>query len=453
MLFTEALKSNDPDEHFRQAMKTTQLKSRFLRYFSLFSFNNFLIMSKLNISFVRTHFPALATGWVFFDNAGGTQVAKQVGNKIQDYLYNTNVQLGASYEVSENSGERVNFAQQTWAEAIHAKNQKEVVLGSSTTALLQNLSRSLVQTFKPGDEVIVTNCDHEANIGPWIHMEKSGIVVKTWKLNPQTYSLDLDDLEKLMTKKTRLVAFTHVSNILGTINPVKEITRFIHDRGAMVCVDGVAYAPHRQVDVSDWDVDFYVFSLYKVYGPHYAMLYVKQKYLEKLPGINHFFIGNSEGAYKLQPGNVNYELSYGCTGITDYFDDVYKHHFEDKKLPLFQRMTRVFELIATHEEELARPIIEFLKNKVGVKIIGDKTADKNVRVPTISFVVKNRKSSEIPLLIDPHKIAIRWGDFYARRLIVDLGLFDQDGIVRISMVHYNTVEEVEQLITVLDKIL
>lgn len=410
-------------------------------------------MIKLKTSFIRGHFPALTGDWIFFDNAGGTQTAKQVGSKIQDYIFNTNVQLGASYEVSENSGERVDYAQQTWAEAINAKHTTEVVFGSSTTALLQNLSRSMVQTFTPGDEVIVTNCDHEANIGPWINMEKSGIVVKTWKVNPETYTLELDDLDKLMTEKTRLVAFTHVSNVLGTINPVKEITKFIHDRGAMVCVDGVAYAPHRSVDVTDWNVDFYVFSLYKVYGPHYALLYVKQNHLESLPGINHFFIGNSEGAYKLQPGNVNYELSFGCTGITDYFDDVYNHHFKDENLSFHQRLEKVFDLIAIHEEELAKPLIDFLSQKNGVKIIGNPTADKNLRVPTISFSIDGVKSSEVPLKVDPSNIAIRWGDFYARRLIVDMGLFEWDGIVRVSMVHYNTIEEVEKLITVLDKII
>lgn len=410
-------------------------------------------MKKLNLDTIRSNFPALQNDWVFFDNAGGTQTVQQVGEKIQDYLFNSNVQLGASYEISQESGNRVEEAQKIWAKAINANQASEVVFGSSTTALLQNLSRSMVQNFKPGDEVIVTNCDHEANIGPWINMEKSGIVVKTWKINPETFTLELDDLAKLMTDKTKLVAFTHVSNILGSINPVKEITKFIHDRGAKVCVDGVAYAPHRLVNVRDWDVDFYVFSLYKVYGPHYALLYIRQNQLDELPAINHFFIGNSEGAYKLQPGNVNYELSYGCTGITDYFDLLYSSHFEEKNENLHFRIQKVFDLIALHEEDLAKPLLEFLRNKKGVRIIGNTSADKNKRVPTIAFSVDGVKSSEIPLKVDPSKIAIRWGDFYARRLIIDLGLFEWDGIVRVSMVHYNTMGEVERLINILDEIL
>lgn len=410
-------------------------------------------MKKLNPQIVREYFPALKNEWIFFDNAGGTQVAQQVGERIQDYLFHTNVQLGASYEVSQQSGLRVDEAQQTWAKAINTKDVTEVVFGSSTTALLQNLSKSMMQNLKAGDEVIVTNCDHEANIGPWMEMKKHGINVKVWEINQENFQLELSDLEKLMTDKTKLVAFTHVSNVIGTINPVKEITRFVHDKGALVCVDGVAFAPHRLIDVQEWDVDFYVFSLYKVYGPHYSLLFGKKEHLLELPAINHFFIGSEEVPYKLQPGNVNYELSYGCTGVTDYLKALYSDHFSSTKLSLNEQLDKIFELISIHEEEIASPLLDFLNQKKGVKIIGETTADKSIRVPTVSFFVENRKSSEIPLLVDLHKIGIRWGDFYARRLITDMGLLDQDGIIRVSMVHYNTIEEVNKLIEVLDKVL
>ncbi len=410
-------------------------------------------MKSLDTDFVRSNFPALASDWTFFDNAGGTQVAKQVGSRINDYLFKTNVQLGASYEISELSGNKVAEAQANWANAINAKHINEVVFGSSTTALLQNLSRSLVQTFNPGDEVIITNTDHEANIGPWIDMEKHGIIVKIWKVNNETFRLELDDLEKLMNSRTKLVAFTHVSNILGTINPVKEITKFIHDRGALSCVDGVAFAPHRFIDVKDWDVDFYVFSLYKVYGPHYSLLYGKEHILETLPSINHFFIDIDDTPYKLQPGNVNYELTVGCNGIVDYFTDTYNHHFNKSSNTIFEEFSQVFDLISNHEEELAKPMIDFLLSKQNIKIIGEKSYKKEVRVPTISFTVNNVKSSEIPPLIDTHKIGIRWGDFYARRLIDDLGLSNNDGIIRVSMVHYNTTDEVNSLIKILDEVI
>jgi cysteine desulfurase family protein (TIGR01976 family) len=410
-------------------------------------------MIEPDIPFIRSQFPALSGDWTFFDNAGGTQTVHQVGERIRDYLYHTNVQLGASYEISQMAGERVLEARKIWAEVINAQHHSEIILGPSTTMLLQNLSRSLVELFEPGDEVIVTNFDHEANIGPWKNMEKNGIHVKVWEINPETLRPDLEQLKHLMTKDTRLVAFSHVSNILGSINPVKEYAWYIHEMGALVCVDGVAYAPHRLPDMDELDVDFYVFSLYKLFGPHYSLLYGKRKHLEILPGINHFFIGDEEIPYKLQPGNVNFELSYGLLGITDYFKSVYEHHKIKDTQDLRSKVAEVYNMMAHHEQLLAQRFLEFLNSKKNVRIIGDPSADKLLRVPTISFVVEGRKSSEIPVLVDPFKIGIRYGDFYARRLVTDLDLLDNDGVVRVSMVHYNTIEEVERLINIIDQII
>ncbi len=405
------------------------------------------------MQFIRSQFPALSGEWTYFDNAGGTQVAQQVGERIQDYLYHTNVQLGATYEISGMAAERISESQKTWAEVINAAHPSEVIFGPSTTVLLQNLSRSLGQLFEPGDEIIVTNFDHEANIGPWVNMEKSGMHIRVWELNKDTLLPDLDRLKHLMSRKTKLVAFSHVSNILGTIIPVKEITSIIHEHGALVCVDGVACAPHRMPDVSDLDVDFYVFSLYKVFGPHYSLLYGKQKHLEIMPGIGHFFIGEDEIPYKLQPGNVNFELTFGSPGIIDYFNSVYHHHFNGLNVNLRSKINEVYRMIADHEQILASRLLEFLKIKKNIRTIGETSAHKNIRVPTISFVVEGRKSSEIPLLVDPHKIGIRFGHFYAKRLIDYLGLAENDGVVRVSMVHYNTVEEVDRLIRVLYEVI
>lgn len=407
-------------------------------------------MKHLDVNFCRKQFPALNGEWVYFDNAGGTQVAKQVGKRFLDYLYHSNVQLGATYEISRQSVLRLNLAQQAVCEFMNAGDLSEIVLGPSATQLLQNLSKSLVQTFQQGDEVIVTNCDHETNTGPWMAMEKAGIVVKQWKINQDTLKLDLHDLEGLMTERTRLVAFTHTSNILGTINPVKEISKFVHERNAMVCVDGVAYAPHRNIDLQDLDVDFYVFSFYKVYGPHYSVLYCRKDILEKLPGINHFFIGRNEMPYKLQPGNINFELTYSLLGIIDYFRELYIYHGGNANDGIRKVSQQIFDPIAGHEEEVSAPLIEFLRNKKGVRILGEKTASKEIRVPTISFVSDKFKSDEIPVMTDPHKIGIRYGDFYARRLIDDLGLSEKNGVVRVSMVHYNALHEVNRLIEILD---
>lgn len=392
---------------------------------------------QFDIQAVRKLFPGLASDWILMDNAGGSQIAQPVLDRLNDYLIHTNAQLGGSYQTSARSTGRVAEAHRIMAEFIGASDPGEVVLGSSTSALVRMLAGNLEKYFPKGSEIIVTNCDHEANIGAWRELANKGFVVKTWEINPENWELELDQLEQLMTDKTRLVAFTHTSNILGKINPVQEITQFVHDRGALVCVDAVAYAPHRQIRVKDWDVDFYVFSLYKTYGPHYALMYGKKDLLLALPGNNHYFIGQQETPYKFQPGHVNYELTWAATGIPAYFDLI----------------GRDYAGIAAHEQELSHAVITYLKSKPDIRIIGPETTNSAVRVPTIAFVAGKRDSALICQEMDTHRIGIRFGDFYAARLIDSLGLRPQNGVVRISMVHYNTLEEAERLIQALDTIL
>ncbi|MHC5938802.1 cysteine desulfurase-like protein [Nostoc sp.] len=407
----------------------------------------------LNLDKVRQYFPALAGEWTFFDNAGGSQTLKKVVDRISEYLLSSDVQLGASYAVSELAGERLALATKGMATFINANSFKEVVMGPSTTLMLKVLSICLGQTFTPGDEIIVTNCDHESNIGAWVALEKQGMKVKVWQIRPDTLELHLADLEPLMSQRTKLVALTHASNVLGTINPIKEITAFVHDRGAMICVDGVAYAPHRLVDVQDLDVDFYTLSCYKVYGPHHALLYGKEEHLLRLPGLNHYFIEQTDIPYKFQLGNVNFELSYGMLGLCDYLSELAQLHYGNETAPdLRNQMVQAFDLISIHEEKISDRLLNYLNSKSNVRVIGKSKADRQSRLPTISFVVDGINSSTIPAKIDQHYIGIRYGDFYAKRLIEYLGLASQGGIVRVSMVHYNTLEEVNSLIEAFEQI-
>ncbi|MEH2259633.1 cysteine desulfurase-like protein [Nostoc sp.] len=407
----------------------------------------------LNLDKVRQYFPALAGEWTFFDNAGGSQTLKKVVDRISEFLLSSDVQLGASYAISELAGERLALATRGMATFINANSSKEVVMGPSTTMMLKVLSMCLGQTFTPGDEVIVTNCDHEANIGAWVALEKQGMKVKVWQVRPDTLELHLADLEPLISQRTKLVALTHASNILGTINPIKEIAAFVHDRNAMICVDGVAYAPHRLVDVQDLDVDFYTLSCYKVYGPHHALLYGKEEHLLRLPGLNHYFIEQTDIPYKFQLGNVNFELSYGMLGVCDYLSELAQLHYGNETAPdLRNQMVQAFDLISIHEEKISDRLLNYLSSKPNVRVIGQSKADRQTRVPTISFVVDGINSSTIPVKVDQHYIAIRYGDFYAKRLIEYLGLASQGGIVRVSMVHYNTLEEVNNLIEAFEQI-
>lgn len=409
---------------------------------------------KLDMDFVRSQFPSLKNDFILMDNAGGSQTLGKVIERIGDYLTNYNVQLGASYKVSAMAGKVLNETHAKLAGLINAKSVKEVIVGSSTTMLLRILSICLSEQWKPGDEVIVSNSDHEANVSCWVDLQKKGIVVKIWKVNPETFQFELDDLKELLSGKTKLVAVVHASNFLGLINPVKKIAEVVHRAGALICVDGVAYAPHRLVDVQAFDVDFYVFSTYKTYGPHQAILWGKYELLAPLNGLNHYFIGKDEIPYKFQPGNFNYELTYSLAGIPNYLLDVYDHHFPaSSETENRAKFSKVFDLMADHEELLANHLLDYLNANPKIKIIGLKSADKNKRVPTISFIHKDYLSSEVVEKVDAFGIGIRFGDFYAKKLIHDLGLEEKDGVIRVSLVHYNTIEEVDQLIKAFEEVL
>ncbi len=408
----------------------------------------------LDLDFVRGHFPALSGEWTFFDNAGGSQTLEHVTRRIVEYLHGSDVQHGASYAVSRLAEKRVAAGVAAVAGYIGAPSPECVIMGPSTSQLLRLLSGSLAATLRPGDEIIVTNCDHEANIGPWLALAEHGATIKTWRLDPESLSLRSEDLEKLLTERTRLVAFTHCSNLLGSINPVREFADLIHAAGALVCVDGVAYAPHRNVDVLNLDVDLYVFSGYKVYGPHVAAMYGRAELLRELPGTNHFFIGENDIPYKFQPGGLNYELCYGMLGLADYFGDLASTHGRpDIAGDVSQSAAFATDLIAAHEENLAGRFLDFLAAKPAVRVVGLANADRADRVPTISFVHDSKRSDTIVDAVDPHRIGIRYGDFYARRLVEDLGLAERGGVVRVSMVHYNTLAEVDRLIAALDPLL
>ena len=402
----------------------------------------------LNLDYIRSQFPGLETEWVLFDNAGGSQIAKPVVDSINEHFYSSNVQLDGSYPHSVLAKERHDEAHRKLAEWINASDPGEIILGSSTSLLVRILADNFRRILRDGDEIIVTNCDHEANIGAWRDLGNYGFVVKEWKLNPDTLRLEIKDLEELLTTKTKMVAFTAASNVLGMLNPVKDFTQTAHRYGAMVCVDAVAYAPHRLIDVKETDVDFIVFSFYKTYGPHYAMMYGKINILKALPGFNHFFI--KDPPYKFQPGNYNFEFCYGLGSLPDYFADLAEKHGYDGENNRMDKFKYIYALIAKHEETLSVKVLDYLNARNDIKIIGPSETSSDIRVPTISFVQKNRDSREITLKTDENKVAIRWGHFYAYRLIQDLGLSKQNGVVRISMVHYNTHGEVERLLSALD---
>jgi cysteine desulfurase family protein (TIGR01976 family) len=402
----------------------------------------------LDLARIRAEFPALAADTVFLDNAGGSQVLRRVADRIHDYLLHDNVQLGASYAPSQRAGERVLAARRSVAELVNAFHDDEIVMGPSTTALIGTLVEALAPGLRAGDEVIVTESDHEANIGAWTRLAQAGVGVRIWRVDVERMGLAIEDLDALVGPRTTWVAMTQASNILGSVNPVADVARRAHAVGARLCVDAVAYAPHRLLDVQAGGADAVVFSFYKVFGPHYALLWVKRDLLLSLPSLNHFFIGPDVLPYKLQRGNVNYELAWGCAGIVDYLRDVGTDL--GARGDTRSRMQAAFDAFARHEDALAEQVLAWLRGRRGVRIVGHPSAAAGERVPTISFVVDGVRSEAVVKGVDAHGIGIRFGDFYARRLIEALGLQPHGGVVRVSIAHYNTSGEIDRLLAALE---
>jgi len=410
--------------------------------------------TKLDLDFVRSQFPAfkdpLCKDWSFFENAGGSYVPKQVIERLNNFMISTKVQPYAEYPMSKIAGDNMDEATELFAKMINANN-KEIVIGGSTSINLYVLSNALKYSLKPGDEVIVTNQDHEANISPWRRLSEVGATIKEWKINPETAELDIDTFEKLLTDRTKIVAVTHCSNIVGTVNNLKKISELAHKKNAIVIGDGVSYAPHGFPDVKDLGVDFYTFSLYKTFGPHLALLYGKEEILKNLPNQNHKFLeGNYP--YTINPGGPNHEELASLMGIYDYMMKLYKHHFENDKLSVREKINLINELISKQEEEIGNQILDYISNKEDLKLIGKNKIIKKNRAPTISFTSKNKSSKEVSKILVDNKIATRNDNFYAWRCLKALNINTDDGLVRLSMTHYNTIEDTYKLIEAMKKI-
>ena len=403
--------------------------------------------SALDVERCREAFPGLARGWTLLDNAGGSQVCRGAVARIEEFLYERNVQIGGSYPMSLAAAEALADGREAARVLTNAERSEEIVFGPSTTQLMSNLANAMRSRLEPGDEIVVTVADHETNIGCWERLEASaGVVVRQWVPDAATGELDLADLDALMGPRTRLVCAHHVSNILGLVNPIADWAAFVHERGARICIDGVAYAPHRAIDVRAWDVDYYAFSLYKTYGPHHAVLYGKHEHLLELDTLYHFFYGRDRVPGKLEPGNANYELSYATRGVVDYLAGLGPDAGDARA-----RLVGAFDAITRHEDALVERLLGWLDARPDCRVVGRAGNPDSARVPTIAFRIDGRASGDVARAMEKHRIAVRFGDFHSRRLVEHLGLAEPDGVVRASLVHYNTLEEVDRLTAALDE--
>ena len=410
--------------------------------------------TELDIDFIKSQFPAFndpnCKDWSFFENAGGSYVPKQVIERLNKFMTSTKVQPYAEYSMSKKAGEQMDEATNLFAQMINAKHN-EILIGGSTSINLYVLSNALKSIIKKGDEIIVTNQDHEANISPWRRLVESGAVIKEWKINNNA-ELDLKDFQSLLSAKTKIVAVTHCSNIVGTVNNLKKISELAHKQGAIVIGDGVSYAPHGFPNVKELGVDFYTFSLYKTFGPHLGLLYGKEEIFKKLPNQNHQFLeGNYP--YTINPGGPNHEELASLIGIYEYIMNIYDHHFhKDSDITIRQKIDKINILISQHEEKISNPLLEYISKREDFNLIGKKRITNKDRAPTIAFTVKNKSSKYISDMLISNKIATRNDNFYAWRCLKALGIDTEDGVIRLSMVHYNTEKEIRKILKVLDKI-
>lgn len=349
------------------------------------------------------------------------------------------MQLGATYNIGKKSTDLYSQGIEAGAAYVNA-SPDEVVFGSSANQLFRNLSIAL--NLPRESEIIVSNLDHEANIASWVQLaEWKGFTIKWWTATSQTNPVLVPaELQKLLTPRTRLVTCTHTSNILGTISDIKTIAQMVHKvPDALLCVDGVAYAPHRPLDMKDLEVDFYSFSWYKVYGPHIAMLYASRDAQKHMRSLGHYFKPSHTLEDKLGLAGTNYECVQSIPRIVDYLE------------------SQTWQAIIGQETKLQELFLSYLRGEDGVQLYGAPDSDPRARVPVISFTVGGRTSFSVLEAFEKRtggNIGLRSGHFYSKRLINDvMKLEGGDGVVRVSMVHYNTEEEVKVLINNLDAVL
>lgn len=413
-------------------------------------------MTTLDLDFVRQQFPAFThpeTGrWAFFENAGGAYAARPVIDKLNHFMTATKVQPYGPCDPSEEAGYAMDLSHTRFAEALNA-DPAGIMFGPSTTMNTYVLAQALRQELSAGDEVIVTNQDHEANIGSWQRLAdgNSGIIVREWSVDAETGRLNCADLERLLSERTRYVFVTHCSNLAGEIHDIATIAKTVHAAKAKIGVDGVSYAPHGLPDLGALDADLYYFSLYKVFGPHQGLLYVRPNLLESIANQGHFF--NAPYADKrLTPAGPQHGEIACASGVIDYFDAIDTHHFGTDGASTATRIARTGELFCAHETVQANRVLTLLRDK-GMRIIGPETAEMHKRAATIAFTSPSKTNGEIADHLRKRHVACGVSDFYAVRLIEALGLDPVEGVVRVSIVHYNSAEDVDRLLEALDDVL
>lgn len=414
----------------------------------------------LDLPLIRGQFPALQNGPVFLDNPAGTQVPHAVLDRMTTYLTEYNANHGGAFETSRQSDALVDEARAAAADFLNAGRPEEIVFGPNMTSLTFNISRSIGRRLAPGDEIVVTRLDHDANITPWVMVaEERGCRLRWVDFQPEDGTLNMEDLQSALEGRPKLVAVGYASNALGTINPVSKIVSMAHDAGAWVYVDAVQHAPHGPIDVQQLGCDYLVCSAYKFFGPHVGVLYGKYDLLEDLSAYR-VRPAPRDPPGKFETGTGNFEGYAGVLGALEYlewvgatFGEGYAEKYAGRYSGRALRLKQAIAAIRAYEYELSRALLEVLEETPGVKVYGITDPRRlEARVPTVSFTMKDRHPRQVAEKLDEAGIYVWDGNYYALAVTERLGLEESGGMVRVGPVHYNTVEEIERFGEALGKI-
>jgi cysteine desulfurase family protein (TIGR01976 family) len=420
-----------------------------------------MVNQTLNLSPLRNQFPALqqkdeqGRPYIYFDGPGGTQVPQVVIDAMTDYLTRANANHGGNFVTSRRSDEIIDQARVAMADFLNAFSPQEIIFGANMTTLTFNLSRAIARTLRPGDEIVVTRLDHDANIAPWLVLEEQGIEVKWTDFDVEDCRLDLEHLASLLTDRTKLVAVGYASNAVGTINPIGRIAALARNVGAWLWVDAVHYAPHGPIDLQTLGCDFLVCSAYKFFGPHLGVLWGRLDLLEKLPAYK-VRPANPNPPYKFETGTLNHEGIAGVMATIDYLAALGQEYgaqfaaefdaYEGRRKTLKQAM----KSIATYERALFAYLLAEVQKLSNLTIYGiNNLTQLDERCPTLAFTVEGYTPAEIAAYLDEQGIFVWDGNYYALSVTERLGLEEKGGMVRVGLVHYNTQEEIDRLLTAL----
>jgi cysteine desulfurase family protein (TIGR01976 family) len=405
-------------------------------------------MRNIDLDFVRAQFPAFAEPSLerqaFFENAGGSYACRPVIERLNEYYRRLKVQPYYGYPASLEAGEWMDAARVRLAEYLNV-TPEEVHFGPSTSQNTYVLAQAFRKLLRPGDEIIVSNQDHEANSGVWRRLAADGVAVKEWRVDRESGALDPVDLDALLSERTRLLALSHCSNVVAHLNPVAQITRKARAAGAITVVDGVSYAPHGLPDVDALGADLYLFSLYKTFGPHQGLMVARKPVLETLGNEGHYF-NAAYGHKRLVPAGPDHAQVAAARGVAEYFDALDAHH--EASATAAGRPQRIRRLLRDAERPLLARLLDYLAAHKGVRLLGP--ADPEQRAATVALVPLRRAPAELLPALAERGIMAGAGHFYAVRLLEAMGVDPNRGVLRLSFVHYTSSEDITRLIEALD---